>query len=111
MLRPSAASDRIRNGIRIALKPVLGSPTSGTTTKANSSDAPSMKMRSWRIGKISLIRGIARLELADLAIDHRANVERCMRADPPAISISHSLDVARRTGPAAGTAGRRSAST
>src|SRR5581483_3073315 len=59
MLRPTAASERIRNGIRMARKRY--SPRNGQTWKASSTGTP-MKamasrnqsaMRSWRMGKIA----------------------------------------------------------
>ena len=49
MLRPSAASEKIRNGMRIAVSQYW-LPTTGTTTNASAASA-SIAMRSCRIGK------------------------------------------------------------
>jgi len=50
MFRPSAASDRIRKGIRMA-RNQYSEPTSGSTTKATSSSR-AIAQRSWKMGKI-----------------------------------------------------------
>jgi len=50
MLRPSAASEAMRNGVMIA-DSQYSLPTSGTTMAAKASSTP-IAMRSWRIGKI-----------------------------------------------------------
>ena len=52
MFSPSAASEKIRNGIRIALNQ-YSEAVNGTATKATAIST-AKPMRSWRIGKIWL---------------------------------------------------------
>ncbi len=81
MFRPSVASAKMRNGVRIA-DSQYWLAISGTTTNATASSS-AKAMRSWRIGKICWSCGVGGLELSGFAVEHRYTLSMIFSPNSP----------------------------